>query len=174
MSGHNKWSKIKHKKAASDAEKSKVFAKLVKLIKVEARLANGDENTPGLRAAVEKARGANMPKDTIARGIQSAVDSKADERVIFETYGPGGAAVVIVGLTDNTNRTTAEIKHLLSKNGFELATPGSALWAFKKTDDGFEPTSVVSLSDADGERMGVLIEIFENHDDVQDVYTNAV
>jgi YebC/PmpR family DNA-binding regulatory protein len=173
MSGHNKWSKIKHKKAATDAEKSKMFSKLVKLIKVEARLAGGDENAPALKAAVEKARSENMPKDTIERAIKSATDgSRADEKVLYEFYGPGGVAVVVEGLTDNTNRTSSEIKHLLSKQGFELATPGSALWAFERSGASFEPTTLVPLNEVDGEKLEQLIKILEEHIDVQDIYTN--
>ena len=128
MSGHNKWSKIKHQKAASDATKSKVFGKLVRFITVEAKKANGDTNAPGLRVALEKARAANMPLDTVERAIAKATSdaSASMERVVYEAYGPGGVAVVIDALTDNRNRTAAELKHLLSKHGVALAAPGSA------------------------------------------------
>ena len=174
MAGHNKWSKIKHKKAATDAQKSKVFSKLVKLIKVEARLAGGDVNSPSLKAAIEKAKAANMPKDNIERAVKSATDgSAAEEKVIYEAYGPGGTALVITGLTDNTNRTSAEIKHILSKAGLELANPGSATWAFMQENGEYIPNSSIPISKEDGEKLGLIIETLEEHDDVQDIFTNA-
>lgn len=173
MAGHNKWAQIKHKKAVTDAKKSKIFTKLVKLLKVEARLAHGDLNSPSLKAAIERARKENMPKENIDRAIKSASESNPDEKVIYEAYGPGGCALVIEGLTDSRNRTSQEIKHLLSKLGSSLAAPGSALWAFEKTEDGYAPTSTVSLSDEDGAKLGEVLEALEENDDVQEVYTNA-
>lgn len=173
MSGHNKWSQIKEKKGATDAKKSALFTKLVKLIKTEARLAHGDLNSPSLKAAIEKAKEANMPKDNIDRAISSA-NTTADEKVTYEAYGPGGCALIIEGLTDSRNRTSQEIKHVLSKNGHVLAAPGSALWAFSKNQDGvWQPATTVPLSDDDGAKLSALIEQLEDMDDVQDVYTNA-
>lgn len=174
MAGHNKWAQIKHKKAVTDAKKSKIFTKLVKLIKVEARLAHGDLNSPSLKAAIERARKENMPKENIDRAIKSASESNPDEKVIYEAYGPGGCALIIEGLTDSRNRTSQEIKHLLSKLGSSLAAPGSALWAFEKTEDGYAPTSTVPLSDEDGAKLGEVLEALEENEDVQAVYTNAV
>jgi YebC/PmpR family DNA-binding regulatory protein len=173
MSGHNKWSQIKEKKGATDAQRSKLFTKLGKLLRVEARLTKGDMNAPSLKAAMDRARRENMPKDNIERAIRSATEASADEKVVYEAYGPGGCAIVIEGLTDSKNRTSAEIKHLLSKNGYELANPGSALWAFAKTNEGYEPTTTVPLSDDDGAKLTELLGILEDHDDVQNVYTNA-
>jgi YebC/PmpR family DNA-binding regulatory protein len=176
MSGHNKWSKIKHKKAASDAKKSNVYSKLVKLIQTESKTAKGDVSSPGLRAAIEKAKGENMPKDTIDRAVKKGAsnDTASMEHVTYEAYGPGGCALIIEGLTDNKNRTAAEIKHLLSKNGLQLAAPGSAVWAFEKTKDGWEAKTTTSLSSEDGEKLERLLEELDEHDDVQDVYINAV
>jgi YebC/PmpR family DNA-binding regulatory protein len=173
MSGHNKWSQIKEKKGATDAQRSKRFTKLVKLIRVEARLTKGDLNAPSLKAAIERARRENMPKENIERAIKSATEAGADEKVVYEAYGPGGAALVIEGLTDNTNRTSAEIKHLLGKHGTALAAQGSALWAFSKSEEGYAPTTTVPVSPDDGEKLSALVEALENHDDVQGVYTNA-
>lgn len=173
MSGHNKWSQIKEKKGATDAQRSRLFTKLVKLLRVEARIAKGDLNAPSLKAAIERARRENMPKDNIDRAIRSATEGTADEKVVYEAYGPGGCALIIEGLTDSKNRTSAEIKHLLSKNGYELATPGSALWAFNKTNEGYQATTTVSLSDDDAKKLGELIEQLSEHDDVQAVNTNA-
>lgn len=173
MSGHNKWSKIKHKKATTDAQKSRVFTKLVKLIKVESKLAGGDINAPALKSVIEKAKRANMPKDNIDRAVKSSSEEDPFEKVLFESYGPGGSALMIEGLTDNNNRTSQEIRHLLSQNGMELAAPGSASWAFEKRDGDWDPKTLVELSDEDGKNLQKLIEQLEEHEDVQDVFTNA-
>lgn len=177
MAGHNKWSKIKHKKAATDAQRSAVFGKLARFIAVESKKTGGDTSAPSLRAAIEKARAANMPKDNIERAVAkgTSADTAALESVTYETYGPSGSAIIIDALTDNRNRTAAEIKHLLSKNGLELAAPGSAQWAFAKAADGsYEPQTTVALSDVDGAKLGDILEQIEDHEDVQNVYTNAV
>jgi YebC/PmpR family DNA-binding regulatory protein len=175
MSGHNKWSKIKHKKAASDAKKSKIYSKLVKLIQMESKFSKGDVSSPGLRAAIEKAKEENMPKDTIDRAVKKGAsnDSASMEHVMYEAYGPGGCALMIEGLTDSKNRTAAEIKHLLSKNGLQLAVPGSASWAFEKTGDGWDAKVMAPLSPEDGEKLEALLEQLDDNDDVQEVYTNA-
>jgi YebC/PmpR family DNA-binding regulatory protein len=173
MSGHNKWSKIKHKKAMTDARKSKVFSKLVRYITVEAKKAKGNRDAPGLRLAVEKARAENMPSDNIERAIDKASTAGELDAVTYEAYGPGGAALIIEGYTDNRNRTSAEIKHLLSKNGGSLATPGAAMWAFTKGEEGLQATTTVDLSDEDLEKLASLVDELEEHDDVNDVVTNA-
>lgn len=175
MSGHNKYSKIKHIKAKNDAQKSKNFGKLVRLITVEAKKASGNISSPGLAAAIEKARGENMPNDTIDRAIKKATtDNSADmESIIYESYGPGGVAILISALTDNRNKAAQEIKHILSLNGFELASPGSASWAFKKENGSFTATTTLPLEDTDIEILTKLVEDLENNDEVQDVYTNA-
>ncbi len=175
MSGHNKWSQIKEKKGATDAKRSKLFSKFAKLIRVEARLAKGDLNSPTLKAAMEKARIANMPKDNIDRAITSALSAQADEKVVYEAYGPGGCALIIEGLTDNSNRTVQEIKHLLSEHGAALGTPGSVMWAFNKNSDGgYTPMASLPLSPEDGEKLDALLEELDEHEDVQEIYTNAV
>jgi len=175
MSGHNKWSKIKHKKAASDAQKSKAFGKLARLISVESRAAKGDVNAPPLRAAIEKAKAINMPSDNIDRAVKKGAGADAEqmEHVLYEAYAPGGSALIIEGLTDNRNRTSQEIKHLLFSNGASLAEQGAASWAFKKENGGWTPNATIPLSDEDGEKLGRIIEELEEHDDVQEVYTNA-
>ncbi len=173
MSGHNKWSQIKEKKGATDAQRSRTFTKLVKLIRVEAKLAKGDLNAPSLKGAIERARRENMPKDNIERAIKSATEAGADEKVIYETYGPGGVALIIEGLTDNNNRTSQEIKHVLSEHGTSLAGLGSAMWAFSKTVEGYTATTTVPVSQEDGEKLAHLVDVLEDHDDIQNVYTNA-
>ena len=175
MSGHNKWSKVKHKKAATDAQKSKLFSKHASLIAIESRKAGGNLQAAGLIAAIERAKRDAMPKENIDRAVAKGggKDAAALEEVLYETYGPGGAAIVITAVTDNPNRTTPEIRHLLSKAGFALGASGSAQWAFTKTATGYTPTTPLALSDKDGEDLAALIEQIESHDDVQDVYTTA-
>ncbi|MGH7141183.1 MAG: YebC/PmpR family DNA-binding transcriptional regulator [Minisyncoccia bacterium] len=173
MSGHSKWSKIKHKKAMTDAHKSKVFSKLVRYITVEAKRAKGDKNAPGLRLAIEKARAENMPADNINRAVEKASSAGDLEQVTYEAYGPGGAAIVIEGFTDNRNRTSAEIKHLLARSGGSLATPGAAMWAFSKSESGLEAQTTIDLSDEDLEKLATLVDELEEHDDVNEVVTNA-
>jgi YebC/PmpR family DNA-binding regulatory protein len=175
MSGHNKWSKIKRQKAVTDAAKSKIFGKFAQLIAIESKKAGGNMNAPSLRAVIDRAKAENMPKDNIERAVAKGMSADAMEleSVVYETYGPGGIAILIDALTDNRNRTAQEIKHILSKNGCELASPGSASWAFSKTTDGYEPTSTITISDEDGEKLSALIEVLDENDDVQDVYTNA-
>lgn len=173
MSGHSKWSKIKHKKAMTDSRKSKVFSKLVRYITVEAKKAKGDRNAPGLRMAIDKARAENMPADNINRAIDKAASAADVEPVTYEAYGPGGVALIIEGYTDNRNRTSAEMKHLLSSSGGSLATPGAAMWAFQKGENGLEAQTTVELSDEDLEKLATLVDELEEHDDVNDVHTNA-
>ncbi len=175
MSGHNKWSKIKHKKAAADSQKSKVFSKYSQLITLESIKVNGDISSPSLAAVIERAKKDSMPKDNIDRAVEKGKGSNTTklEEVLFEAYGPGGAALLITAITDNNNRTAPEIKHLLHKSGFEIATPGSASWAFEKKDGVYVPTTPLELSDEDGEKLANLIEAIENHADVQEVFTSA-
>lgn len=175
MSGHNKWSKIKHKKAASDAQKSKIFSKHASLIAMEARRANGDTQSPALQAAIERARKDSMPKDNIERAVSkgSGADAANLEEITYEGYGPGGVALLILTVTDNKNRTAPEVRSVFTKAGFQIGTPGSAAWAFNKTDTGYSPITPVTISDTDGEKLGQLIENLEDLDDVQAVYTTA-
>lgn len=174
MSGHNKWSKIKHKKAATDAKKSQVFSKLVRLITVEAKTAGGDREAPGLRLAIEKAKKANMPSDNIDRAIKKATEGAEQmENVTYEAYGPGGVGIIIEGLTSNRNKASAEIKHILSKNNSSLGAPGSVTWGFDKVGAEWQPTTTVDLSDDDLEKLSKLVDELEENDEVQEVFTNA-
>jgi len=175
MGGHNKWSQIKRQKGANDAAKSNVWGKLAKRIAVESKKANGDVNSPALRAIIETAKKENMPKDNIERAVArgTSADASSLESVTYETYGPGGSAIVIEALTDSRNRTAQEIKHLLSKNGLALAAPGSALWAFEKSGEGYTPKTTVPLSDTDNAALMKILEEIDAHDDVENVYTNA-
>jgi YebC/PmpR family DNA-binding regulatory protein len=136
MSGHNRWSKIKHKKEASDSKKSKVWTKLIKEITVSARTGGGDLNgNPRLRTAVDKARAQNMPNDTIDRAIKKGtgeLEGVNYEEFTYEVFGPGGTAILVDIMTDNRNRTTGEIRNLLTKANGNLAGSGSVAWMFKK------------------------------------------
>lgn len=175
MSGHNKWSKIKHKKAATDAVKSRVFSKHSALIAMESRKAKGDINSPGLAAAIERAKKDSMPKDNIDRAVQKGAGAGGDalQEVIFEAFGPGGVAMIITAVTDNNNRTSQEIRHIFSKLGYQLGVPGTAMWAFVKDSDGYKPNNPVDLSEADGIKLSELIEALEEQNDLQDIYTTA-
>lgn len=175
MSGHNKWSQIKHQKGAADAAKSDIWGKLSRRITVESKAAHGDVNSPALRAFIEKAHKANMPKDKIEKAVAKGTSSEAGEMesITYESYGPGGAAIIIEGLTDNRNRTAQEIKHILTKNGLALAAPGSAAWAFEKTHEGYIAKTTVPLSEDDHASLMKILSELDSHEDVEEVYTNA-
>ena len=175
MSGHNKWSKIKHKKGATDAARSKVFSRHSMLIAMESRAADGNVSSPKLAAAIERAKKDSMPKENIERAVAkgSGADGTTIEEVMYEGYGPGGVALLIQAVTDNNNRTAPEIRHIFSKAGLELGTPGSAAWAFEKTEDGFKPTTPMELDDETGEKLAEFIDKLEESDDITNVYTTA-
>ncbi|MES2436428.1 MAG: YebC/PmpR family DNA-binding transcriptional regulator [Patescibacteria group bacterium] len=175
MAGHNKWSKIKRQKGASDAQKSKTFTKLVRYITVEAKKSAGNLASPGLAAAIKKAKESNMPNDTIDRAVKKATtdNSASMENITYEAYGPGGCALVIETLTDNRNKAAQEIKHILSKNGFALAAMGAATWAFKKEHQEWIPETTTPLSPEDSTKLEELMNELEENDEVQEVYTNA-
>ncbi|MGE5259199.1 MAG: YebC/PmpR family DNA-binding transcriptional regulator [Hyphomicrobiales bacterium] len=237
MSGHNKWASIKHKKGANDAKRGKIFTKLIKEITVAARMGGGDPaGNPRLRAAVLAARAENMPKDNIERGIKKGtgeLEGVSYEESIYEGYGPGGAAVLVESLSDNKNRSVAEIRHVFTKNGGNLGASGCVAWMFKKkgyiainrkavdeeklmekaleagaedvredettfevisAPEDFEavkaaidqmkvpyisaevtmlPQNTTSLAGKEAEQMVRLMDMLEDCDDVQKVYTNA-
>jgi YebC/PmpR family DNA-binding regulatory protein len=137
MSGHSKWSSIKHKKGAADAKRGQLFTKLARAITVAAREGGGDpDSNPSLATAIQKARSESMPKANIERAIDRGTGQGADavivERIQFEGYGPGGAAVLVEALTDNRNRTSAEVRHAFTRHGGSLGEPGSVAWMFEK------------------------------------------
>jgi YebC/PmpR family DNA-binding regulatory protein len=136
MSGHNRWSTIKHKKGAADAKRGKTFTRLIKEMTVAARIGGGDINgNPRLRAAVTEAKANNMPKDTIERAIKRGtgeIEGATYEEVTYEGYGPGGVAIMVEAMTDNSHRTTPEIRHIFEKNGGNLGTPGSVRFQFDR------------------------------------------
>jgi len=136
MSGHSKWSTIKHKKGAADAKRGRLFTKLIKEITMAARVGGGSvESNPRLRSAVQAAKKASMPADNIEKAIKRGtgeLEGVTYEEVIYEGYGPGGAALLIEAMTDNKNRTTSEIRHLLTKYGGNMGSAGSVAFQFHK------------------------------------------
>ena len=136
MSGHSKWATIKHKKGAADAKRGQMFTKLIKEISIAARLGGGDANSnPRLRTAVLKARTANMPKDNIDRAIKKGLgelEGVSYSEITYEAYGPGGVAILVDVLTDNKNRTAAEIRNILNKGGGNLGEANSVAYLFKR------------------------------------------
>jgi YebC/PmpR family DNA-binding regulatory protein len=136
MSGHSKWSSIKHKKATVDARRGKLFTKLIRELTSAARAGGGDPNAnPRLRTAVLTAKTANMPSDTIQRAIQKGtgdLGGETYEEVVYEGYGAGGVAVLVDTLTDNKNRTVAEIRHIFAKNGASMGESGCVAWMFQR------------------------------------------
>jgi len=237
MAGHSKWANIKHRKAAQDKTRGKTWTKLIREVTVAAREGGADASSnPRLRLAMDKAFGANMPKDTIERAIKRAaggMDGENYEEIRYEGYGPGGTAVMVDCMTDNRNRTAAEVRHAFTKYGGNLGTDGSVAYLFVKqgiisfeagadedavveaaleagaedvvtnddgsidvitTPDGFEAvraalatrglntetaevtfnaTTTTSPDQETAERLLKLIDVLEELDDVQNVYTNA-
>jgi len=237
MSGHSKWSSIKHKKAAVDAKRGKIFTKLIKEIMVAARMGGGDPDAnPRLRGAINAAKTENMPKDKIERAIQKGtggLEGVSYEETVYEGYGPGGAAVLVESLTDNKNRTVADVRFIFNKCGGSMGENGCVAWMFKKKgyivversavkeetlmeaaleagaediredDSNFEvicgpedfeavkaaieaakipfvdaeitmlPDATTNLVGKEAEQMVRLMDMLEDNDDVQKVYTNA-
>ncbi len=236
MSGHSKWASIKHKKGAADAKRGQLFTKLARAITVAARDGGGDpDGNAALATAIQKAREASMPKDNIQRAIDrgtgAGADAEAIERVLFEGYGPGGAAVLVEALTDNRNRTSADVRLAFNRHNGSLGEPGSVAWIFEKRgevvvdgarygeddliaaidagaedvrEDGdllrvlcdprdlgavrealeaagveigsaevmMEPKSTVEVKGNDAKSLLGLIEMLEEHDDVNEVHAN--
>jgi YebC/PmpR family DNA-binding regulatory protein len=174
MSGHNKWSQIKHKKAKTDGAKSKIYSKYSKLISAEAQKSKGDKNAPALRALIERAKAENVTNDVIERAVKKASEPGQHlESIMYEAYGPGGCAIMIEALTTNKNKAAQEVKHILTDNGFSLATPGSASWAFKREGITWIPSTTVDLEDTDLEALQKLVDALEANDEVQEVFTNV-
>jgi YebC/PmpR family DNA-binding regulatory protein len=166
MSGHSKWASIKHKKGAADAKRGKLFTKLARAITVAARDGGADpDGNAALATAIQKARDASMPKDNIQRAIDRGagvgVDAASIVRVVFEGYGPGGAAILVDALTDNRNRASAEIRHAFSKHNGNLGEPGSVAWIFEKR-------GVVAVDAARYDEDDLIVAIDAGADDVRD------
>ena len=236
MAGHSKWSQIKRKKAAEDSKRGKLFGKLIRELTVAAREGGGDpDGNPRLRAAIDNAKAANMPKDNIEKAIlrgTGELPGSSFEEVVYEGYGSGGVAILIEAVTDNTNRTVAEVRRLLERYGGNLGRDGSVAWNFERKgqllidanryDEDFAleaaleagaedfqregdaylvttdaptfhtvrqalhargievmeaslamiPKGTIRVEGRDAERLIALLEALEDHDDVQNVYSN--
>ncbi|MDX1535243.1 MAG: YebC/PmpR family DNA-binding transcriptional regulator [Candidatus Spechtbacterales bacterium] len=182
MAGHSKWSNIKHKKEAADKKRAAVFGKLTKAITVSAQQRGGDPDTNHeLRTLINKAKDANMPKDKIETAIKKGTGELQEdiklEELIMEAYGPGGVAILISVITDNRNRTTAELRHLLGQYEAKLSGEGSAKWMFEKIEKekgsiGWEAKTKIEVSSKDKKGLERLYEALDEHDDVQSIYSN--
>ena len=172
MSGHSKWSTIKHKKGATDAKRGKIFTKIIKEITVAAKMGGGDpETNPRLRSALISARSENMPRDTFERAIKKGtgdLDGVNYEEILYEGYGPGGVAVLVECLTDNRNRTIAEVRQVFNKAGGNVGTDGCVAWMFDKKgliivnkEDSDEETLMELALDAGAEDIKEEAESFE-------------
>ena len=142
MSGHSKWATIKHKKAATDAKRGKQFTKIIKEITIAARSGGDPDGNPRLRTAINDAKNVSMPADNIKRAIMRGtgeLEGGQIDEIMFEGYGPGGAAVLVATATDNRNRTVSEIRHMFSKNGGNLGEQGSVAWMFERRSQIFVP-----------------------------------
>ncbi len=166
MSGHSKWSTIKHKKAAKDAKRGQLFTKLIKEISVAARLGGGDINAnPRLRTAVTTARSSSLPADNIDRAIKKGtgeLEGVTYEEVTYEGYGPGGAAVLVMAMTDNRNRTVSELRHMFGRFGGNMGDSGCVAWIFSK-----KGTLTVAAGGTDEERL-MEVALEAGADDVTD------
>src|SRR5215475_3669808 len=165
MSGHSKWHSIKHKKGAADKARGKLFAVLIRQIEVAARAGGGDpESNAGLRTMVQKARDNSVPMDTIQRAIKRGTGEEEGviyESVTYEGYAPGGVAMIVQALTDNRNRTSAEVKNLFTRNGGSFAEPGAVSWQFERK-------GIVNVAKAADEDELTLTAADAGADDVED------
>ena len=175
MSGHSKWHSIKHKKAKVDAARGRVFTKIIKEITVAARIGGGDqESNPRLRAALSAAKSANMPSKNIDNAIKKGTGELPGvvyEDVVYEGYGPAGVALYMEAVTDNKNRTVAEIRHLLSKNNGNLGESGSVAWMFEKKGLIQIPVSYCSEDEMMESALECGAEDIKAEDDFYEIYT---
>ena len=155
MSGHSKWATIKHKKAATDAKRGKIFTRLIKEIQIAARAGGDPDGNPRLRTAILAAKGVSMPSDNIKKAIMRGtgeLEGGQIDEIMFEGYGPGGAAVLVMVATDNRNRTVAEIRHMFGKQGGNLGEQGSVAWMFERKSQ-----IVLSKEQADEDTLMALV-----------------
>lgn len=177
MSGHSKWSNIKHKKETVDKKRGKVFSKMSRLISVAAKEKGSDpDSNSKLRLAIEKAKKFNMPKDNIERAIKRGtgqIKGVKMEEIAYEAYGPSGIALIIELITDNRNRTIAEIKHILTKSGGKLAETGSVKYLFDKNNEEWIPKYPLEITDQKSkDQLNKLFESLDENEDVQEIYSN--
>ena len=174
MSGHSHWATTRRQKEVKDAKKGAVFTKLARAITVAAKAGGNPDDNPTLRLAVDKARAASMPNDNIKRAIEKGAGGTGQdalEEVTYEVYGPGGVALMVQCVTDNRNRTVAEIRNIFSRAGGNMGEAGSAAYVFGT--DPSTPQFTVPLDEVTSEKLGRLVDALEDNDDVQEVFTNA-
>lgn len=176
MSGHSRWSKVKHQKKITDAHKGKIFSKMAKMIVVAARKGGDPNMNPSLRLAIEQAKSVNMPNDNIERAIKKGTGEDKTgqlEEITYEAYGPNGTPLIIETITDNKNRTLAEIKHILSNFDSKLAESGSVKYLFDKKGEDWTPKYSTEVTDEKlKNQLEKLFEALDEHEDVKEIYSN--
>ena len=172
MSGHSHWKGIKAKKEITDQKRGKLFSKLLNAVAIAARQEPNPQFNPRLRTAVETARANNVPQENIERAIKRASEDKNLEELLIGAYGPEGVALLIEAITDNKNRTLSEIKKILSDAGAKFVEPENILWAFKKNDNQWQAEFPQKISKENKNKLGELIQILEEQEDIQKIYTN--
>lgn len=174
MSGHNRWSQIKHKKGATDQKRGQLFSKLSQLISLAARRGTDPEGNQELKNAIEKARAVDMPKENIERAIQRASDKSTTqlEELTIEVVGPEGSAWIINAITDNRNRTMGEIKIILNEHNLKLATPGAVGWMFERGPGGMTAKYPISPNPVLQEKLDQAMSALEEQADTQVIYPN--
>lgn len=179
MSGHSKWNNIKNRKDAVDGQRAQAFSQIAKLIRISVKESqSGDPRfNASLRALLDKARLANMPKEKVQRAIDTGLGKGASgsvQETVYEGFGPGGVALIIVAYTDNSNRTSSEIRFALSRGGGSLAGPGSAMYMFKRNGEEYQTTIPMEVADdATKQQLRDLVDQLRDNEDVEDVYTNT-
>lgn len=177
MSGHSKWSQIKHQKGITDKKRGQIFSKLLNAVTIAAKTDPNPQFNPRLRSAIEKARENNVPQDNIERAVKKVSEGAENiEELILEAYGPGGIAILIESITDNKNRSISEIKKVLGDNGAKWAESGSVRWAFETPAAGqgeWTAKFPQEISEEDKVSLAKLIDALEVRDDIQKITTNA-
>lgn len=175
MAGHSHAANVKHKKAANDKKRGKIFSKLIKTISIAARDEANPQFNPRLRTAIDTAVENQVPKENIERAIKKASEPGEElEELTMEAYGPEGSALIVTAITDNRNRTVSEVKLILKKQDAKWADPGSVLWAFEPDGEGgWQAKFPQAISDAGKQKLEELIEALDDHDDVDDIYVNV-
>lgn len=174
MSGHNKFSQIKHHKEAQDKKRGALFSKMLLAISVAAKSNPSPDANPRLRSAIEQARANNVPKDNIERAVSKASEQKNLEELTIEAYGPEGVGILIEVITDSSNRTTNEIRHLLDELGAKMANPGSVMWSFEKTNEELKAKFPQAISEESRQKLQEIVDALEEREDVQRVINNAI
>lgn len=173
MAGHNKWTQIKHRKNVVDQKRGQLFSKLLNAISIAAKLDPSPTFNPRLKNAIQKAKNFSVPNENIDRAVKRASEEGQNlEELVLEAYGPGGAPILIEAITDNRNRTVAEVKKIIVENGGKWADPGSVRWAFNKNDNGWSPKFNHELGENDKLNLEKLVVAIEKHGDAQSVFSS--